>query len=127
MIVKMCLRDRLICFADFVGLTLLAVLFLLTPLNCFLNICLPTLFAAVLKFFLPLTSSAISGATNSKKLAPTSFAAETIFFCQIEFQFSQYLVQLHRNPIHVVDQYLYRLESLLVLKQPSCNVFWVRN
>ena len=46
MIVKMCLWDRLICFANSAGMTLLAVFFLLPLPNCFLGVCLPTLFAA---------------------------------------------------------------------------------
>ena len=86
MFVKMSLRDRLICFADFVGMTLLELRFLLFPLllrllspNCLLRVCLPTLFAAVLKFFLPLTTSAISGTANSNKSAPTRFAAGKIY------------------------------------------------
>ena len=74
----MSLRDLLICFADFVGMTLPAVLFLLPLPNCFLRVCFPTLFAAVLKFFLPLKTSAISGAANSNKLAPMRFAAGSI-------------------------------------------------
>ena len=74
----MSLRDRLFCFADSVGTTLLALLFLLPIRNCFLKICLPTLFAAVLIFFLPLTTSAISGTANSNKSAPTRFGAATI-------------------------------------------------
>ena len=88
----MSFRDRLICFVDFVGMTLLAVPFLLPPFlpptapfrlrlpspNCFLKVCLPTLFAAVLKFFLPLRTSAISGTENLNKSAPTRFAAGTI-------------------------------------------------
>ena len=78
--VKMSLRDRLICFAGFVGMTLLALRFLWLPKpNCFLRVCLPTLFAAVLKFFLPLTTSAISGTANSNNSAPTRFEAGTIF------------------------------------------------
>ena len=88
MFVKMFLRDRLISFADFAGMILLALRFLLPlfhlrlpPPNCFLRVCLPTLFAAVLKFFLPLTTSAIFGSANSNnnKSAPTRFAAGTIF------------------------------------------------
>ena len=75
----MCLRNRLICFADFVGTTLLALRFLLPLPNCFLKVCPPTLFAAVLMFFLPLTTSAISGTANSNKSAPTRFAAGTIY------------------------------------------------
>ena len=92
MFVKMSLRDRLVCFADFVGINLLACLpyassfppiapflFLLPLPNCFLRVCLPTLFAAVLKFFLPLTTTAISGTANFNKSAPTRFAAGTIY------------------------------------------------
>ena len=86
MFVEMSLRDRLVCFADSVGMNLLAcrtpmapILFLLPLPNCFLRVCLPTLFAAVLKFFLPLTTSAISGTANSNKSAPTHFAAGTIY------------------------------------------------
>ena len=87
---KMSLRDRLIGFVDFVGMTLLELLFLLPPVllripppNCFLEVCLPTLFGAVLIFFLPLTPSAISGTANSNKSAPTRFAAGTIYLRKI--------------------------------------------
>ena len=73
-VVKMSLRDQLVCFADFLGMTLLAILFLLPLPNCFLRVGLPTPFVAVLKFFLPLTTSAVSGAANSIKWAPTRFA-----------------------------------------------------
>ena len=76
---KMSLRDRLICFVDFVRMILLAVLFLLPLPNCFRKICLPTFFAAVLKFFLPLTTSSISGTAFSNKSARTRFAAGTIY------------------------------------------------
>ena len=80
MFAEMSLRDRLICFADFAGMTLLALRFLRLPSpNCFLRVCLPTLFAAVLKFFLPLTTFTISGSENSNKSAPTSFAAGTMY------------------------------------------------
>ena len=44
-------------------------------------------------------------------------------YAKKEMQLSQYLVQVRSNPVHVVDQYLYRMESLLLLKQPFCNVF----
>ena len=68
MFVKMSLCHRLICFADFVGMTLLVAC--RTPMAPFffvlpLSNCLPTHFAAVLKFILPLTTSAISGAATS--------------------------------------------------------------
>ena len=79
MFVKLSFRDRLISFADLVGMTLLS-LFVLLPLpNCFLRVCLPTLFAAFLLFFLPLTTSAHSGTANSNKSAPTRFAAGLIY------------------------------------------------
>ena len=79
MFAKMSLRERLICSADFVGMTLLALCFLLPLPNRFFKVCLPTLFAAVLKFFLPLITSATSGTANSNKSAPTHSAAGTIF------------------------------------------------
>ena len=76
MFVEMSLRDRLDCLVDFVGMILLCLL----PLpKCFFRVCFPTLFAAVLKFFLPLTTSAISGTANSNNSAPTLFAAGTIY------------------------------------------------
>ena len=124
----MSLRDRLICFADFVGMTLLAVLFLLPPVllrlpspNCFLKVCLPTHFAADLIFFLPLTTSAISGTANSNKSAPTHFTAGTIYLTKNGIAVLP--ITCSSAPVHVVDQHLYSMESLLVLKQSSCNVF----
>ena len=86
MFVKMSFRRRLICFADLVLTNLLAcrtpmapLLFLLRLHNCFPRVCLPTLFAAVLKFFLPLPTSAFSGTANSNVSAPTRFAAGTTY------------------------------------------------
>ena len=76
---KMYLWDWLVCFEDFVRITLLAVLFLLPVNNCFLRVCFPTLLAAVLKIFLPITTSAFVVAENSNKSAPTRFAAGTIY------------------------------------------------
>ena len=90
MFVKLSHRDRLGCLADFVGMILLCLLppfrKLRAPFrlqlpcpNCFFRVCFPTLFAAVLKFFLPLTTPAISSTANSNKSAPTRFAADDIF------------------------------------------------
>ena len=81
MFVKMSLCDRLDCLVDFVGMSLHCLLppkclWLSSP-NCFLRVCLPTLFAAVLKFFLPLTTSAISGTANPNKSALRRSAAGT--------------------------------------------------
>ena len=75
---KMSQRDRLVCFADCVGMTLLAVFFQLSLPECFLRVCFQTIFVAVWNIFLPLTSSAFSGAANSKKSALTRFEADTI-------------------------------------------------
>ena len=84
---EMSLRERLICFADFVGMNLLAVLFLLPLPDCFFRVCLPIFFAVVLNFFLPVTTSAISGTANFNKSAPTRFAAGKVYL--LELQFSQ--------------------------------------
>ena len=95
MFVKMSLRDRLDCLVDYVGMILLPVLFLLpacrTPRapfrlrllspspSCFFRVCFPTLSAAVLNIFLPLTTCAISGIAKSNKSTPTRFPAGTIY------------------------------------------------
>ena len=79
MFVKIPLRDRLVGFADFVSKTVLALFFLLPLPNCFLKVCHPTLLEAVLRLFLPLTTSAISGTAKSNKSAPTRFPARTIY------------------------------------------------
>ena len=44
------LRYQAVFSADFFGMTLVALLFLLPPRHCFLRVPLPTLFAAVLRF-----------------------------------------------------------------------------
>ena len=72
----MSLGDRVLRFNFLTGM----LLFCLPPPSCFLNVCLPTLLAAVLKFFFPLTISATSATANSDKSAPTRFAAGTIYF-----------------------------------------------
>ena len=79
-IIKMSLRDRLLSFKILIGM----LLFCLPPPGCFLNVCLPTLLAAVLKFFFPLTTSATSGTANSNKSVPTRFAAGTVYFLKKE-------------------------------------------
>ena len=132
----MSLRHRLDCLVVFVGMILLCLLPLLacrtlalsTALrltspspNCFLSVCLPKLFAAALKDFLPLITSPISGAANSNMSAPMRFAT------RLELQFSQKLVQKPRIPFPSVFQPPYSMEFLLVLKQPSCSIVCVRN
>ena len=89
MFVKISLRERPICFSDFVQMTLLAVHFLLPLSNCFFKVCLHTLFAAVLKLFLPLTTSATAGAANSNESAPTRLQLGQCIYVKMEMQFSQ--------------------------------------
>ena len=98
MFVKLSLRDRLDCLVDFVGMILLPFPATCLPYaygflppaapfsftNCFFRVCFLTIFAAVLKFFLPLKTSAISGTANSNKSAPSRFAAGTIYLCKKE-------------------------------------------
>ena len=86
-------------------------------------VCLQTLFLAVLNNFLPLTISAISGTAKSDKLAPTRFAAGTIYSRKNEVAVLPNTSESAQNPFHAVNQYLYSFEFLFVLKQPSCNVF----
>ena len=76
MFVKMSLCKQLVCLVDFVGMIFLC---LLPLLNCFLRVCFPTLFAAVLKDYLPLIISPILGAANSNMSAPMRFAAWTTY------------------------------------------------
>ena len=106
------------------------IFFLLPLLYCFVRNCLPSFFAAVLKFFPLLTTSAISGAGNFNKSAPTPFAAGTIYLRKnrnavLTLTCASALIP--RPPVHGVDQYLYSMETLIVLKQPYCNVFWLGN
>ena len=49
-----------------------------------------------------------------------------MFTKKMEMLFPQLLVQVHRIPSDTFDQYFYRMESLFVLKQSSCKVFFVK-
>ena len=127
MFVKMSLRDRLDCLVHFVGMNLLC---LLPPFslrfpspNCFFRICFPTLFAAVLKFFLPLRTSAVPGTANSNKSAPTRFAAVTLYLRKNGIAVLP--INCARAP--TVFQPLYSMVFLLVLKQPPCSIVCVKN
>ena len=72
----MALRDQLDCLVDLVGMILLG---LLPSPNCFFRVFFPTLFAAVLKDFLQLKTSPVSGTANSNMSEPMRFAAGTTF------------------------------------------------
>ena len=76
MLIKMSLFDHLARLVDFVGINLLCLL----PLpNCLINVSPPTFSATLLKLFLSLTISAVSGVAHSIKSAPTHFAGETTY------------------------------------------------
>ena len=77
--------------------------------------------------FLPLTTASISGKADFSNAAPTRFAAGTIYLRKNGIAVQPISCASAPNPIHVVDQHLLRMESLFLLKQPSCNVFWNRN
>ena len=78
MFVKMSLRDRRVCFADFDGMTLPAVSSCYHYPIVFLEFVVPH-FCSYLKTFLPLTTSAISDTANFNKAAPRRFAAGTMY------------------------------------------------
>ena len=149
MFVKMSLYGQLICFADLVGMTLLAVLFLLPPCLPYASSLPPT---APFRLRLPSACGSLHPTVFSESVFPHSLQLSwNSFYHQHPLQFlaqqfptsqylhvlqlsryvyakmdlliSQKLVQVHWIPVHVFDQHLYRMESLLVLKQPSCNVF----
>ena len=133
MFVKMALRDRLDCLVDFIGLILLRLLLPCLPTalrlpspNCFLRVCFPTLFAAVLNDFLQLITSLLSGIAKSNMSAPMRFAAGKTYLRKKELVFSQKLVQEPQIPFPSVFQPLYSMDFLLVLKQPPCSVVRVR-
>ena len=114
MSVKLSFRVRLVYFGDFVGMTLLGVLFLLRLFDCFLKVCLPTLFPAVLKLYLPPTNSEVSDAADSNKSAPTRVSAGKIYLGKKGIAFLPVICGIAHLLVHVVDQYPYRMESLLV-------------
>ena len=78
MVVKMSLRDRLVRFALYCDDSACS-LFPATTDQPVSQVCLPTLFAAVSTFFLPLTAYAISDAANSNNSALTRFPAGMIY------------------------------------------------
>ena len=130
MFVKMSLRDRLDCLVGFVGMILFC---LLTPLrlpspNCFFRVCFPTLFAAVLKDFLPLKTSPISGAANSNMSAPMRSAAGTTFLRKKGIAVLPITSARAPNPLPLcLPTALFLMEFLLVLKQPPCSIVRIRN
>ena len=84
---------------------------------------LPKLFTDLLNFFYNWQPLQILA-----QQSPTSQRSRILqlggFTCvKMELLISQKLVQVQRKLVHVVNQYLYRMESLFVLKQPTCNVF----
>ena len=124
MVVKMSLRGQLVCLVDSVGMIPLC----LPPLpNCFITVCFPTLFAAVLKDSLPVIASPISGAANSNMSAPMCFAAKTKFLRKEGVAVLPLTCARALSPLPSVFRPLYSMEFLLVLKQPSCSIVCVKN
>ena len=137
MFVKMSLRDWLDCLVDFVGM----ILFCLLPPwctptapfrlrfpspNCFFRVFFTTVFTAVLKYFLPLKTSPISGAANSNMSALMRFAARTTYLRKKGISVLPITRAGAPIPLPSVFQPLYSMEFLLVLKQPSCSIVLVR-
>ena len=83
MFVKKSPYDRLVSFAGFVAMILLALLFLLLLPNWFFSVCLHPFFAAVLRFFLPPATSALFGRADLNKSRPKSFAVGTFYLRNI--------------------------------------------
>ena len=134
----MSLRDRLDCLVDSVGMILICLLppsrtptapfpLRFPSPNCFLGVCFPTLFAAVLKGFLPLITSPISGAAKPNMSAPMSFAAGTTNLRKKGITVLPITCARAPNPSSFVFQPLYSMEFLLSLKQTSCSVVCVKN
>ena len=99
--VERSLQVPLVFFADFVGVTRLtyhpyaspfpfiAPFYFLLPIsNCFLKVWRPTLFAAVMKYFLSQITPAISGSADSNRPAPTRFAEGRYIYSTVELRFT---------------------------------------
>ena len=108
-------------FCGFFGMIPLAVFFRLPLPNYYPKVCLP--------YSLQLSYNSLNHHHFLQYLVqqiPTSqhpgFVQLVQYnYAEMEMQFSQKLVHVHR--IHIFDQYLQKMEHLLVLKQPSCNCF----
>ena len=126
MFVKISLRDRMDCLVDFVGMLLLCLLRLPSP-SCFFRVFFPTLLAAVLKDFLPLKTSPISGAANSNMSSSMRFVAGTTYLRKKGIAVLPITCARAPNPPPSVFPPFYSMEFPRVLKQPSCGVVRVRN
>ena len=78
--------------------------------NCFLSVCLPTLFAADTKAFLPLKTSPTPGAANTNMSAPMRFPTGTTF--------------LRKNGIAVLPITCARAPKPLTLCLPHPSILW---
>ena len=126
MFVEMSFHDRLVCFVDSVGMTLLAVLFLLPLPNCLLRVCFLTLCCCFK--ILPTTN-------NLCNFWRSKFQQINIHkFCSWDDTFTQErncgspnnLCKCTESLCTLSTNTFYRIESLLVWKQPPCSVFFVR-
>ena len=124
MFVKKSLHEQLVFLVLFVGMIQLC---LLPVPNCVFRVYFPTFFASVLKDFLPLITSPISGPANSKMSALVRFATGTTF--SLKKGIAVLPITCARAPILLppVFQRLYGMQILLGLKQPSRKNVCVRN
>ena len=82
-------RDQFVCCADFVGMTLLKVFFLLPLPKCFVNVCLPILFAAVLKFLDHYQHLQFLAQQNPTSQPPPNLQPRRYIYRGMELRFSQ--------------------------------------
>ena len=77
--------------------------------------------------FSTVITSPLSDAANSNMSAPMRFAGGTTYLRKKGIAFLPITCAGAPNPLPSVFQPLYSMESLLVLKQPSCSIVRIRN
>ena len=113
---------RLACLVNFVGMILFSAI---RRPCCFLKVTSLTFFGSNQKILLQPTTSSIFGAAISKK------SAVQCNLLQWERHISELptpkFVEVYRIPFHDIDHFFYGMEFLVVLNQPSCRIFSVKN
>ena len=110
-------------FTSLVGLTQLAPVFLLPFPNFFSELAFPHSLQLSRNFSYQSQNLQFIPQQIPTSPHPHVLQLGRCICAKRELRYSQYLAQVHRIATLIVHQNLYRLESLLVLKQPSCNVF----
>ena len=111
MFVEMFSRDRPVCFAASAGM--IFFFYYLYP-AVFSSVCLSTIFAALLIFYLPLTVSAFSGARKVNKSVARYVG--TTYYAKMEMPFSRVCLQAHRIAFRAVGHCFNTMDS-----QPDLN------